>query len=96
MAQYLIIADSSCELPEEYRNDARFALVPFYINIEDNITIDTPDIDIPKLISDIAASTTCPKSSCPSPEAFIKLIEESDATNIYIVTITCHLSGCYN
>lgn len=96
MAQYLIIADSSCELPEEYRNDARFSLVPFYINIEDNITIDTPDIDIPKLISDIAASTTCPKSSCPSPDAFIKLIEESDATNIYIVTISSHLSGCYN
>ena len=40
MAQYLIIADSSCELPEEYRNDARFSLVPFYINIEDNITKD--------------------------------------------------------
>lgn len=96
MAHYLIIADSSCELPEEYQNDPRFSLVPFYINIEDNITVDTPDIDIPKLIEDIAASRTCPKSSCPSPEAFLKLIEESDAKNIYIITISSHLSGCHN
>ena len=36
MAHYLIIADSSCELPEEYKNDPRFSLVPLYINIEDN------------------------------------------------------------
>ncbi|NTV78040.1 MAG: DegV family protein [Clostridiales bacterium] len=40
-------------------------------------------------------STACPKSSCPSPEAY-KNSYKADVDRVYVVTLSAPLSGSYN
>lgn len=96
MGDFRIIADSSCELPAEYMDDGRFTLVPFNLEVGGVDICDDDTLDVYDLINRIASSPTCPKSACPSPETFVEKIKESDAKNIYIITISSQLSGCYN
>lgn len=96
MAEYLIIADSSCELPNEYIDDERFSLVPFNMDIDGEQIKDVKGIDILELLRKIAACKTCPRSSCPSPDNFVRLFEAAESKRIYVVTISSHLSGCFN
>lgn len=96
MSEYLIIADSSCELPEQYVNDERFSLVPFNMEVDGEHIRDTKGINIMNLLAKIAASKTCPRSSCPSPDNFIRQFEDTPYKRIYIITISSKLSGCYN
>ncbi len=94
--RYKIIADSSCELPEELKEDERFDVIPFGMEVNGYHIVDDSQIDIDKLLVRIAESPTCAKSSCPSPQAFLDSIEKSDAMHIYIITISGKLSGSYN
>ncbi len=92
---YKIIADSSCELPKELRENGKFSLIPFGMEINGDHVTDNEDIDIEDFLKKIAASPTCPKSSCPSPQIFMDSFE-TDAEHIYVITISAKLSGCYN
>lgn len=92
---YKIIADSSCELPQEYMNDSRFELIPFGMEIDGYHMIDNKEINIVELLQRIAKSPTCAKSSCPSPQTFWEEFE-TEAENIYVIAISSKLSGCYN
>lgn len=92
---YRIIADSSCELPEELLKTGYFHLVPFGLEVSGEQLIDDESMDVDDLLKKIAASPECPKSSCPSPQLFMDRME-GDATRIYIVTISAKLSGAYN
>lgn len=95
MAEYRIIADSSCELPEQYMEDSRFELIPFRMEIDGEPIRDSRNINIKNLLEKIAASKTCPKSACPSPDMFIQQMS-GDEKRVYIITISSKLSGCYN
>ena len=95
MCDYKIIADSSCELPSALRDDKRFALVPFHMEVDGVSYKDNKSLNIKKFLESIAGSKTCPKSSCPSPDLFVRQFETS-AKRIYIITISAKLSGCYN
>lgn len=95
MADYRIIADSSCELPLEFRDDDRFRLVPFSLEVDGEPIRDTKDINITSLLEKIALSKDAPKSACPSPDVFQRNMD-GDVKRIYIVTISSELSGCYN
>ncbi len=96
MAEYRIIADSSCELPQKYIDDERFVLVPFYLDIDNENIRDVKGLDIPELLAKITASKNCPKTSCPAPDTFMEYIGKGDAKRVYIITISSKLSGCYN
>ena len=92
---YKIIVDSSCELPEEFLNDPHFCSIPFGLEVGGIHFTDNMELDVEELLRQIAASPTCPKSSCPSPQLFMENME-GEAEHIYIVTISSQLSGCYN
>ncbi len=95
MCEYKIIADSSCELPKQFKDDERFALIPFRMEIDGIPYRDNSSLNIKSFLESIAKSKTCPKSSCPSPDLFLKQFETS-AKRIYVITISGKLSGCYN
>ncbi len=95
MAEYKIIADSSCELPEELRGDERFALVPFRMEVDGVPYRDSKSLNIRSFLDSIARSKTCPRSACPSPDLFMEQFE-GEAKRIYVITISGKLSGCYN
>lgn len=92
---YKIIVDSCCELPEEYKRDERFEIVPLGLEVGDCQIMDDENFDQREFLKKVASCPTCPKSSCPSPERYREAYH-CDAEDIYVVTLSSKLSGSYN
>lgn len=92
---YKIVVDSCCELPEEYKKDARFQIIPLGLQVGDWHIMDDENFDQAEFLHRVATTPDCPKSSCPSPEKFMESYNV-DAERVYGVTLTAKLSGSYN
>ena len=93
--KYKIVVDSCCELPENLRNDEKFESVPLVLTVEGEDIIDDATFDQASFLKKVADSPNSPKSSCPSPERYMKAYE-CGAEHIYVVTLSAELSGSYN
>ena len=93
--KYKIVVDSCCELPENLRNDENFESVPLVLTVEGEDIIDDATFDQASFLKKVADSPNSPKSSCPSPERYMKAYE-CGAEHIYVVTLSAELSGSYN
>jgi DegV family protein with EDD domain len=91
---YKIVADSSCDLNEELKENLNISLVPFNIDVDDTKFIDDENMDSMELIRAMRNSPNPVKTSCPSPGDFVT--EYKNADNIFAVTISSQLSGTYN
>ncbi|MDO4266943.1 MAG: DegV family protein [Eubacteriales bacterium] len=92
---YRIIGDSCLDLTEELKKDKRFVTVPLTLQVDDATVIDDDTFDQKRFLRMVKESFSCPKSACPSPEAF-KEAMECDADDVYVITLSSHLSGSYN
>ncbi|MDE7357962.1 MAG: DegV family protein [Lachnospiraceae bacterium] len=92
---YKIVVDSCCELPENYKNDSRFQIVPLGLEVGDYIIQDDENFNQKEFLRKVADYPLCPKSSCPSPEKYREAYHD-EAEEIYAVTLSSHLSGSYN
>ena len=92
---YKIVVDSCCELPENYKKDSRFEIVPLGLEVGDYIVQDDENFNQKEFLQKVADYPQCPKSSCPSPERFREAYRD-EAEEIYAVTLSSHLSGSYN
>ncbi len=92
---YKIVVDSCCELPEEYKKDARFEIVPLGLEVGDYQIMDDENFNQKEFLEKVAACPVCPKSSCPSPERYMEAYH-CDADRIYVVTLSAKLSGSCN
>ena len=92
---YKIVVDSCCELPEEYKKDARFQTIPLGLQVGDWHIMDDENFNQAEFLQKVASTPECPKSSCPSPEKFMESYQ-TDAERVYGVTLTAKLSGSYN
>lgn len=92
---YKIVVDSCCELPESYKNDSRFQIVPLGLEVGEYVILDDENFDQKVFLKKVADYPLCPKSSCPSPEKFMEAYHD-EADEIYAVTLSSHLSGSYN
>lgn len=92
---YKIIGDSCLDLTREMKKDPGFQIVPLTLLVDDAMVTDDESFDQKAFIELLKASPNCPKSACPSPEAFKKACE-CEADDIYIITLSSHLSGSYN
>lgn len=92
---YKIVVDSCCELPESYKNDRRFEIVPLGLEVGDYMIQDDENFNQKEFLQKVAAYPLCPKSSCPSPEKFREACYD-EAEEVYVVTLSSHLSGSYN
>ncbi len=93
--RYKIVVDSCCELPENYKKDSRFEIVPLGLEVGDYIVQDDENFNQKEFLQKVADYPQCPKSSCPSPERFREAYHNG-AEEIYVVTLSSHLSGSYN
>ena len=93
--KYKVIGDSCLDLTEECKKDERFMMVPLTLQVDDTMVIDDESFDQKAFLKLVQESPNCPKTACPSPEAFKKACE-CDAEDIYIITLSSHLSGTYN
>ncbi len=87
-----IVADSSSNIYNVEGVD--FKSVPLKIMSESREYVDTPDLDVKAMVEDMYESKERFSTSCPNAfdwgEAF------KGGENIFAVTITKHLSGCYS
>ncbi len=93
--KYKIVVDSCCELPESLLHDERFQRVPLGLEVGNYSILDDESFDQKEFLRKVAEYPKCPKSSCPSPERFMENFHE-EAEHVYAVTLSSHLSGCYN
>ena len=91
---YKIVVDSCCELPPEYQGDVRFERVPLGLEVGDYQILDDEHFDQAEFLEKVAAYPKCPKSSCPSPERYMNAYE-TEAEDVYVVTLSSHLSGSH-
>lgn len=92
---YKIILDSCGELPEAYKKDPRFEIVPLQLDVDGHLITDDETFDQAEFLRLVAASRNCPKSSCPSPDRY-RQAYDCDADHIYAVTLSANLSGSHN
>lgn len=92
---YKIVVDSCCELPEALKKDPRFEIVPLGLEVGEYQIWDDENFNQAEFLQKVAACPTCPKSSCPSPERYMRAYE-AQADHIYVVTLSANLSGSHN
>lgn len=92
---YKIIVDSCGELTDDMKADGRFESAALSMEVGGEHIIDDETFDQASFLSKVAASEECPKSSCPSPESYMKKYD-CDADRVYAVTLSAELSGSYN
>lgn len=91
---YLILCDSCTDFTEEMKHDPHFAHIPLTIHIGDYDIVDDDNFDQKDFLKRIDEYPECAKSSCPSPQRYIEHFDQAD--EIYMVTLSSHLSGSYN
>lgn len=92
---YKVIGDSCCDYTPELKADPHFTIVPLTLELGDYSVVDDAQFDQIDFLRRVHASPVGPKTACPSPEAFREAIESSDAPEVYIITLSQHLSGSY-
>lgn len=93
---YKIVVDSCCELPAELRKNIEFESVPLTLIVGDVYEKeDDETFDQKEFLEIVAKSQVCAKSACPSPERYMQAYQ-TDAENVYVITLSSHLSGSYN
>ena len=92
---YKIVVDSCCDLSEDIKKWDNFEVVPLTLQINDYAILDDENFNQDDFIERMKANSGLAKSACPSPEAFKKACE-GNFDEVYIITITDKLSGCYN
>lgn len=91
---YLILCDSCTDFTDEMEKDPHFVRIPLTLHIGEEDIIDDETFDQASFLKKVAEYPDASKSSCPSPEKFMDYFEKAD--EIYIVTLSSHLSGSFN
>ena len=92
---YKVIGDSCCDYTPVLKADPHFTIVPLTLEIGDYSVVDDDHFDQLDFLKRVHASPIGPKTACPSPEAYMKAMEDSDAEEVYVITLSEHLSGSY-
>ena len=77
------------------RASGHFETASLTMQIDEYTIVDDETFDQADFLAKVAASPNCPKSSCPSPEAYMKSFD-CGADHVYAVTLSAELSGSYN
>ena len=92
---YKIVVDSCGELPEKLKEDGHFQTVSLELFVDDYHVTDDEHFNQKEFLRNVKESPNCPKSACPSPEAFQEAYD-CEADHVYAVTLSAQLSGSYN
>lgn len=88
-----LIADSCADFTPEKKEWTDVRLVPLTLTVNKEDVIDDESFCQKSFLEKMRKSPECPRSACPSPERFMKEFEGAD--EIFVVTLSKHLSGSY-
>ena len=89
---YKIVADSSSNLPE--LEGVAYASVPLKIVTAEKENVDDSSLDTARMMKELAAYKGRSGTACPSVGEWLEAFGQAE--NVFAVTITSSLSGCYN
>ena len=92
---FRVVIDSCGELTDEMKASGCFKTASLMLQVDDHNIVDDESFDQADFLRRVAASPNCPKSSCPSPEAYRSAFD-CDADHSFGVTLSAKLSGSYN
>jgi DegV family protein with EDD domain len=92
---YKIIGDSCLDITADLKKDPHFQIIPLTLQVGNTYVIDDETFDQKSFLELVKSSSECPKTACPSPELY-KEAFECDADQVFVVTLSEHLSGSYN
>lgn len=92
---YKIIGDSCLDLTEELKKDPHFQMIPLTLQVGGVNVTDDETFDQKAFLELVRNTEECPRTACPSPESF-KAAYECEAENVFVITLSSHLSGSYN
>nr|WP_294468614.1 DegV family protein [uncultured Sellimonas sp.] len=92
---YKVIVDSCGELTPEMKQSGKVFTAPLTLNVGGYLVVDDDTFDQADFLERVAKCSECPKSSCPSPEAYMKAFQ-GEEERVYVVTLSAELSGSYN
>ncbi len=92
---YKIVVDSCGELTEEQKRDGHFQTVSLELEVDGYRIRDDETFDQADFLRRVRESPECPRSSCPSPEEYMRSYM-GEAEHVYVVTLSGRLSGSYN
>lgn len=92
---YKIVIDSCGELTQEMKESGLYETASLTMQVDEYTIVDDESFDQADFLKKVADSPNCPKSSCPSPERYMKAYD-CGAEHVYAVTLSAELSGSYN
>lgn len=92
---YKIIGDSCIDLTADLKKDLHFQIIPLTLQVGENQIVDDDTFDQKRFLELVKNSSESPKSACPSPELY-KEAYECEEENVFVITLSEHLSGSYN
>lgn len=92
---YKIIGDSCLDCNDDIKKTGKIQIVPLTLEIGDLSIIDDETFDQKAFIKAVKESEECPRSACPSPNAFMEAYEGPEE-RVYCITLSRHLSGSCN
>ena len=93
MNKIKIITDSSCDLNKDIIEKYDIGVVPLNVSFGEDTYIDG-ELDKKEFYDRMTNSKELPKTSCPSPEKFMKSYEGDE--DIIVFTLSSALSGTYS
>jgi DegV family protein with EDD domain len=91
-----IITDSTSDIAPESREKYQITVVPLYMVWGMEELRDGIDIDNATFYARLQRDPIHPKTSQPTPNDFVKAIEQADAEEVVIIAISSQLSGTYD
>ena len=94
LMKFRVALDSGGELTPELEGREEFVSVPLMLMVNGVHIVDDGHISQKEMVERIAQDPDCPKTACPSPEAYYKAFD-CGAERVYAVTLSAALSGSY-
>jgi DegV family protein with EDD domain len=93
-----IVTDSTADIDSSEAERRAITVVPLLVSIGSETFRDGRDLSAADFFQRLATSTALPRTSAPSPGAFLEAFQQvgKDAESILCVTISSSLSGTFN
>lgn len=98
MNNFVILSDSSCDLPEDLKKEYNIDVVPFYVSFDkENYLKENIDININDFYKKVTNEKIIPKTSLPSMEDYSNHFKKhlENGLDILCFTLCSELSGSY-
>ncbi len=92
--KYRLIGDSCSDLDAGRKADPHYTIVPLSLQIENYQILDDASFNQKDFLKRVKRSNASSKTACPSPQDF-KNAYECEEDNIFVLTLSEHLSGTY-